>query len=197
MMPTMRIVPRPTAATPVSSQIPAALSRLSAPNNACALLTRNSAAWSRFCASQPEYDSTKSPYANMPPGGRQIQQMAAIPLSSVVLGVDTPVLSFQIPIGYDAILTDFTNFFTGTGFVEGSGGIAWRVKIGNKYARNLGNVLFTYGSLQEPFKIPGVGIPAVSGQTVTYYVNVPLASPIGGATPQIVCAVLGWNYPRS
>jgi hypothetical protein len=143
------------------------------------------------------YDSTLSPYANMPPGGREIQQMAALPLSSIVFGVDTPVLTFTAPVGYDGIITEVVNFFTGTGFAEGSGGLIWRVKIGNSFARNLGNILFTYGSLQDHFVIPGVGIPIVSGQIFTYYVNVPVGSPVGGQTPQIVCGAFGWFFART
>jgi hypothetical protein len=142
------------------------------------------------------YDSTLSPYANMPPGGREIQQMAALPLSSITPGVDTTVLTFTASTGFDGILVEFVNFFTGTGFQEGSGGIVWRVKVGNSYARNLGQILFTYGSLQDHFVIPGIGIPVVSGQIVSYIVNVPVGSPVGGASPQIVCGIFGWLFPR-
>jgi hypothetical protein len=185
-----------TQATPLFPQIPAALARRFPPNPACRQLMSNSAAWDAYCAGMPEYDSTKSPYANMPPGGREIQQIAALSLASITPGVDTAVLTIQGPSGYDGNLTHFTNFFTGTGFVEGSGGIVWRVKIGNKYARNLGNIQFTYGSLTDPFVIPGTGIPVVSGQTVTYFVNVPVTSPVGGSNAQIICAIFGWWYPR-
>lgn len=188
---------RSTAATPMSSRIPAALARVGRPNKACRELYSNSAAWDTYCAGMPEYDSTKSPYANMPPGGREIQEIAALPLSSVPFdGSNNAVLSFTAPIGYDGIANRLINFFTGTGFAEGSGGIVWRVKVGNKYARNLGSILFTYGSLNDPYIIPGTGIPIVSGQTVTYYVSVPASSSIGGASPQFVCAVMGWFWPR-
>lgn len=185
-----------TASTPLFSQIPAALARRMTPNKACRMLQANSAAWDTYCAGMPEYDSSKSPYANMPPGGRQLQQIASLPLSSITLGLDTAILTVQCPSGYDGIITHVTNFFTGTGFVEGSGGIAWRLKIGNKYARNLGNILFTYGSLNDPFIIPGAGIPIVSGQTATYFVNVPVISPVGGSGATVICALLGWFYGR-
>ena len=185
-----------TATTPLFSQIPAALARRSPPNKACQLLRQNSNAWDAYAATMPPYDSTKSPYANMPPGGREIQQMAALSLLNITPGVDTTVLSFRAHSGYDGVLNRAVNFYTGTGFVEGSGGIVWRVKVGNKYARNLGNILFTYGSLNEPFIIPGTGIPIVSGQQVSYIVNIPVGSPVGGAGAQVICAAFGWLWPR-
>jgi len=186
-----------TQATPLFPQIPAALARRFPPNPACRQLISNSAAWDAYCAGMPTYDSTKSPYANMPPGGREIQQIAALSFSSLVQdGSNNTVLTFTAPSGYDGVITKVVNFFTGTGFVEGSGGIVWRVKIGNSYARNLGAINFTYGSLQDPFVIPGVGIPIVSGQTLTYQVSVPAASPVGGVNAQFVCACFGWYWSR-
>jgi hypothetical protein len=57
-------------------------------------------------------------------------------------------------------------------------------------------MLFNYGSISEPFMIPGAGVPVVSGQTVTYYVSVPPGSPIGGSSPVFICAIFGWYWPR-
>jgi len=188
-----------TAATPINPKIPAPLGRVAPPNDGCRELLNNTAAWEAYARTQPPYNAAFSPYANMPPGGRELQQIAALPFLSYPNppdGSDQLVLSVTAPLGYDGIITKVVNMFTGTGFVEGSGGIAWRVKIGNKYARNLGNILFTYGSLTDPFVIPGVGVPIVSGQTLRYLVNIPAISPVGGQNAQIICAVFGWFYPR-
>jgi len=189
--------PRSTAATPMYSRIPAALARVSRPNKSCMELMMNTRVWNEFCADLTPYDSTQSPFENMPPGGREIQRFGAIPLSSVPLtGANTVVLVETAPIGYDGVIGRVVNMFTGTGFVEGSGGIVWRVQIGNKYARNLGSIPFTYGSMQDPFAIPGIGLPVTSGQTITYYVSIPPGSPVGGTTPQIICGLFGWYWPR-
>lgn len=186
---------------PMYPNIPAALNRRLNPNVASKQLANASADWNQFCHDKKNEQlnfNKPSPIERMPPGGREIQEMAALPLSSVPsTSTDTAILTFKVPIGYDAIITHVTNTFAnGTGFIEGTGGIVWRVRVGNVFARNLGNILFSFGSLSEPFVIPGVGIPAISGQTITYYVNIPVTSPVSGASAQIVCAIFGWAWPR-
>lgn len=142
------------------------------------------------CPSAYHYD--KPPYLVMPPEGRQYTEVSSIIVPAAGAG-DTLVHSFRVPTGYDGVVTSITNFYTGAGFVEGSGSILWRLKIQNRWARNMGEINTTLGSLQSPCPLFRGGIRVFSGQTVYYYVNIPALSGIAGG--RTVCGVFGWYYP--
>jgi len=139
-----------------------------------------------------------SPWIIQPPSAQAFQKIGNKAVSAFTQGVDTAVLQFRCPNGWDGVLNRIVLDFPspGSGFIGGSGSIVWRVRVGNAYAIDLGNVLFTYGNLADPFTVPGVGIRVQSGQYVTMYVNVAVGSPVGGNGAQIVCAGFGWFYPR-
>lgn len=142
-----------------------------------------------------------APFLKQPREGREFQEMHSIPFSSLPSpfdGSNTVIGSFRVPYGFDGVLNRIIcGFFNGSGFVDGSGDIVWRVRINSVYARNLGEILYQYGSLQNaPFIIPGYGIKLVSGQTVTFYVSVPASSPIAGANSRIMLSGFGWYWPR-
>ena len=142
-----------------------------------------------------------SPMTVQPREGREFQEMKSISFSSLPSpfdGTDTVIGSFRVPYGFDGVLNRIIcGFFNGTGFVDGSGDIIWRVRINSVFARNLGDIRFQYGSLQNaPFIIPGYGIKLVSGQTVTFLVDVPASSPIAGANSRLMLSGFGWYWPR-
>jgi len=136
------------------------------------------------------------PYDIMPANGRQFQPIGAITLPTT-LDTDISVLSMKVPVGWDGILTKVLLQFTGS-FTQGTGDdLIFRVKIGRRFERNLGNMFTTYGSLDGgPLVIPGVGIRLVSGQTVAAYVNVPTGTGAAPATAQVIAGFSGWFYPR-
>ena len=76
------------------------------------------------CPGAIVYD--KPPYLVMPPQGRQFQETASIPLPANN-GLDTLVVAWTVPTGYDGVLTSVINMWTGTGFVEGSNDLIWRI----------------------------------------------------------------------
>lgn len=137
------------------------------------------------------YKYAKPPYLVMPPEGRQYQQINSIALPADPSG-DVIVLQFRVPTGYDGVITSIVNFYTGTGFVEGSGDLIWRLKVGQKWARNLGEINTTLGSLTSPCQLFRGGIRVYTEQYITYYANVPTATLSGG---RVVCGVFGWYYP--
>jgi hypothetical protein len=140
----------------------------------------------------PVYDI--DPRQAMPSQAQEFQQMNALPFSSFAPGVDETILSFRVPEGYDGVLNRFVCGYSGSGFVDFSGSIVWRVKIGVRYARNLGNVTNTYGSFDTSFLVPGSHITLVSGQSVTLLANIPVGSPVSGGFVQ--AGVFGYFYPR-
>jgi hypothetical protein len=109
-------------------------------------------------------------------------------------GLDVLLGQFQVPDGWDGVITRFVPNFTGLGFQDYSGNIFWRLKVGNRFAPDLGNVNTTFGSLNQ-VSVPGINnIRLISGQNVQVYFNIPLGSPV--ATGMITAAVFGWFYPR-
>jgi hypothetical protein len=99
-----------------------------------------------------------------------------------------------VPIGYDGVLNRFVCTFTGGAFDDFSGEIQWRVRVGVRYARNLGRITNTFGSFQNALLVPGYGIRLISGQTVTLIASIPNASPITAG--QVAAGCFGWFYPR-
>ena len=101
---------------------------------------------------------------------------------------------FRVPIGYDGVIDKVVVSFTGDGHVEGSGDLIWRIQAGQRYLRNLGNILQTYGSFLNAMAVPRQGNRVVSGQEISVYVNIPVGSPISGG--YIQAGLFGWFYPR-
>ena len=135
---------------------------------------------------------SKPPYLVMPVDGRQYQEIDSIPLPAAGSG-NTLVASFKVPTGYDGVITSITNFWTGTTFVEGSGDLIWRLNIGRVWARNLGSISTTLGSLSSPCPLFRGGIRVYSQQEIGYYIDHALTSSLTGG--RIVCGVFGWFYP--
>lgn len=203
---------------PPDNALPVALKRIPpaslvpwSPNKYDYQLLRDAAVWKyvashgglKSCCRIPELGTPiwdQPPWEVMPSQGIEYKEMNAQPTTAfqsggAFTGADTPILDFRVPIGYDGVLSRFVaETIDVTGWDEFSGNIIWRVKVGQRYAKNLGNVTNTYGSFQNAFVIPGYSIRLISGQTVTLYANVPAGSPIAGGS--IAAGAFGWFYPR-
>jgi hypothetical protein len=142
------------------------------------------------CVGQYKYSSP--PWLKMPAEGRQYQEINSIAFPAND-GTNYVVVQFKVPTGYDGVITSITNFYTGVGFVEGSGDLVWRLLIGRRWARNLGSIDTTLGSLTSPCPLFRGGIRVTSNQLITYYTSVPVASALAGG--RVVCGVFGWYYP--
>jgi hypothetical protein len=197
------------------SMLPAALQRSNpllrfqhyTPNRFDAKMLREAAAWRwislhgglKDCCripglGAPVYDTP--PWIAMPSNGIQFQQMFSQQTITFPFdGSDTLLGSFQVPSGYDGVINRFVCNFSGTGHVDFSGDIAWRVLVGTRFARNLGNVTNTYGSFQTAFLVPGSDIiRLVSGQSILLFASIPASSPVAGG--QVSAGAFGWFYPR-
>lgn len=194
------------------SQILNAASRLFVQNGWDDLVARETAAWSwirahgglKSCCRIPELGApiyAIPPFIEMPSNGETRREIFQQPLATFqsgggFTGLDTVVGQWQVPKGYDGAITHFLSFFTGTGFIDGATppNITWRLKIGQRYAKNLGAVTFTYGDLKTALLVPGQSIRLISGQTVTILANIPAGSPVVGGL--VFGGTLGWVYPR-
>lgn len=147
----------------------------------------------------PIYDSP--PWMVMPSQAEPFQEMFFQPVTAFQTGgafngLDVVLGQFVVQNGYDGAINRVVFNFNGTGFQDGSGSIIWRIKVGNRYVRNLGNVQNTFGDFQTAFMVPGQdSIRLISQQTVTLIANVPVGSPIAGPG-YISGGCFGWFYPR-
>ena len=163
----------------------------------------------QICCPQGREPYYLKPYIAMPDSGRRFKEVG-----SVLVGTNPPVagdtlvsvLSFRVPIGYDGVIdTVICGLAPGTGgttgFVEGSGTIAWRVAADAiatpRYLRNLGNILFSYGSLTVPVPTPNSSLRIYSGDLVAVYADFfSTGSGVLDPTATVVCGLSGWYYSR-
>lgn len=127
----------------------------------------------------------------------------AVPLRAVQ-GIVTPapaagdqvVVEYRMPFGYDGLLQGIFHFYSGNGFVQGSGDIVWRIQLNQRYVEDLGNTPFQVGSPQSPMPLTE-GQILLSGQTLRYIVNVPnLSGQIQVGQSQITAGFVGFLWPR-
>jgi hypothetical protein len=125
-------------------------------------------------------------------GGVRFYKTSAILCPAAISG-DVLALNFQIPVGYDAVISGLVLSYAGAGFVEGSGDLIWRVKLNRRWAKDFGNIQNSLGTVQTPYPTQ---ILAGSLSNVQVYVNAPNTS--GGLQPgviRILVQVLGWWFP--
>jgi hypothetical protein len=130
-----------------------------------------------------------------PENSQPFRKVGAVPTPLAASG-DVEVLDFQVPTGYDGLISGLFHLYNGPGFMEGGGDLEWRLLINKTYATNLGQILVTLGSQRRTYPVDG-GIPVQSGQRIRYIVSAPNLS--GGILPlnsQIVCGLEGLFYAR-
>ncbi len=137
------------------------------------------------------------PYIQPPRNSTRWRPSASLAIPVVPAGVDQLVFSQRIPLGYDGLLIAVTNVWNGTGFVEASGDITWRIKKDRVFIPFFEAIDTTLGSQTVPFDVVGQGTALFSGQLLQYYANFAAGSEgrlnNGGQT---VCALTGYIWPR-
>jgi hypothetical protein len=122
------------------------------------------------------------------------QPLTAFQTAGVFNGTDTVIGQWRVDHAFDGVITKLVFGFTGVGFLQASAQIVWRLQYGQRYARDLGNVLNTYGDLQTALLVEADHIQLISDQTVTLYANIPAGSPVAGG--QVFGGTFGWMWPR-
>jgi hypothetical protein len=137
----------------------------------------------------------RDPLVIMPELGQRLQQVGSIALPPFD-GLDTVVLSFRMPVGWDGVINALVCAYTGTGFVEGSGDITWRLRLNDWWVRDYNAITVSLGDPANPYHLHGGGLHIRSDQRVAMYVNV-LPAAIARLDPKstIVCSLAGWKYP--
>ena len=136
-------------------------------------------------------------YIQPPKNAVRWQPRADLTIPVVPAAADQAVLSERIPLGYDGTLIAITTVWNGTGFVEASGDITWRVKIDGRFVPFFEAITVSLGSLTVPFDVAGQGITLLSGQLVQIFANFLPGSEgrlnVGGKT---ICAASAYIWPR-
>ncbi len=111
-------------------------------------------------------------------------------------GLDHVVVSFNVKAGYDGLLSGFYFQYSGSGFSQGSGDIIWRIKINQRYVKDLSNVPFLLGDPVNPIPMTQ-GQIITPGQQIEAIVSIPNLSgmiQIGNST--VYAGLLGFFWPR-
>ena len=134
----------------------------------------------------------------IPHGAVTFNPNKSILLPDPVAG-DTTVFSIVVPVDYDGVILGNYHKYTGAGvFVEGSGDIAWRVRVNGRYLRDMGNMLTTQGGPKTPSPVAG-GVFVPSHGLIEYVVTAPNVSgflpPAGQG--RILTGLHGYFLPRT
>jgi len=107
---------------------------------------------------------------------------------------DTVVCEFEVPEGYYGWLSGFWWAYTGTGYVQGSTDICWRIRIGDQYPDGYGAVWFQLGTPTDPITVTGM-LPLRSRQKAQLIVLVRNDSgSIQVGSSRIIGGMQGWLY---
>jgi hypothetical protein len=157
----------------------------------------------KVCCPRGRKQYTQRPWVSMPAEGRRFKPISTLAIPAAPFtGLDTTVLSVTVPIGYDGVITDFVcnidpGTSGGTGFVEGSGDLVWRLKANSRHLRDLGNIQTSLGSLTAPNPVPRGGIRVWSQDILTFSIAFAVGADARiSPDARIVCSITGWYYPR-
>jgi hypothetical protein len=134
------------------------------------------------------------PWVVPPPGfeGFDFSGVIATPANN---GLDTVVLEFFVPSGYEGVINKLSHRYTGGGFQSGQGDLAWRIFRNDQAVKNYDNILVQFGTENELREIAGIRI--YSGEKISYVVNHAVASALAIGGTFIIAFASGWFYPAA
>lgn len=134
-------------------------------------------------------------YNYRPADGIPFDKFGAIPLPASPSGF-VPIFSFQVPRGYNAIITHIACEQSDPAYVNGDGSILWAIAqnfapsaVGLLFFQDYSSIPVELGFTYAPSRIED--LPATEQQTIALLVNnvsSVLATPTAGR-------ILGWFYP--
>jgi len=132
-----------------------------------------------------------NPLHAIPEQGREFHKFGSIPLPALP-GVDTQILSFRVPLGYDGLLYSVLCKYQGMGYVNGSGDLIWRLRQNEYWIKSFHAIPTELGDYTAYLQLDEY-IRVYSGQTVRAYGWLsPLSGMVGGS---MIAALQGWYYP--
>ena len=110
-------------------------------------------------------------FGAIPEQSKVIRQTQGIVTPAPAAG-DQVMIEYHVPTGFFGLLSGFFFQYSGIGFVQGSGDLIFRIRLNQRYLKDLSNVLFTLGNTKFPIPMTQ-GQPLLSDQRVQAIVNVP------------------------
>lgn len=134
------------------------------------------------------------PWIHMPALGEPFNLPASI-VCPVNDGTDTSIQTFTCPVGYEGALWGFAHGYEGSGYIEASGDVLWRISINGRFPRGLNSIPLQMGSRFGLWMLPAP-IRFKANETITYTVNIPVASAVATGAGNFVFGVLsGYIWP--
>lgn len=128
------------------------------------------------------------PQSNLPYGAETILEGGQVAMPAI--GAEASVLRYEVPVGWNGMITNLAIVYTGGGFVSGSGDLVFRFEVGRRPYKTLNAVTIQIGSILGNQDIAGIRV--YSGQLLEIFVrhvaNVALNSPM-------VARIGGYVYP--
>lgn len=148
------------------------------------------------CPSMVQKRYQAPPFVSMPPEGERMRLGGGVTLASMAENVESTLIDETMPIGWDGVAENFSFTFTGTGFDDGSGDIAWRVKVGARFIPDYSNVVFQLNNLAQGFTDAGAYVRLLSLQRIQVFAELAtgaLGRLNGG---RVNAQITGWKYPK-
>lgn len=143
------------------------------------------------CPVTREYQNN-APWRIQPVAARRVQQTGTALANT--LATTTALIRYVVPQGWSGVIKGIMQFYQGTGFVEGSGDIVWRLRVNSVYPIGYGDMRTTLGSTDQPNPVLD-GIRVSERQVVEYSCQV-----TGGSVDpsgRVVVGLFGWIYPMA
>jgi len=145
---------------------------------------------------QPAYDA-RPPYIEMPGGGQPY--FANSPIQTPTNdGNDYTVVSFTLPFGWDGRIDKLACYYTGPGFIPGSGFLTWRLLKNNQAIKGYDAIQFCIGAFGQggiqPMDLSHSPIRTYAGETISLVVNHAVASTLPIVGTFVYGIIGGYNY---
>lgn len=140
----------------------------------------------------PQTQIVNYPWIDPPNGYLSFDEVSTIALPAT-LNVDTQVLAYQIPQGWEGVIKFYSCSFDGTGFAEGSGDIVWKLNVNTQPMRGFNNITVSRGNNITQRLLSG-GLRVFSNDTVYWYVNHVANAGINGV---VTCSITGHIWPTN
>ena len=124
-----------------------------------------------------------------PPGSVPFDEQASLILPALPASTDVPVLTFQVPFGFDGVIKWISNNVLPEGTFT-PGALVWKILVNRRAVRNFQMITNEKGTVFQGREVSPIRI--FSGDVVQYTVNQPAGSPLTGTT---VVSATGYYFP--
>lgn len=127
-----------------------------------------------------------------PAEAREFYRIGVVPVDYTA---DNALLfEYTLPQGYEGLLYSCFQRFDGTGLVPGSGTLLWRIQVGQRYPKDLGNMPWELGEHSSYFPLADY-IRLTPQQHIAYRYSAAAGSENVLGSGNVIAALQGWIWP--